>query len=257
MWKIGGVLLPLLLFSNEISITIAPSSYFFNLDPGINYNSNFMVFNNGNIPYSIKFEVYDLIQGDDGKIEPIKMETNSLGCELFLKFPKEEFNIKPNEKRFFKYYIEMPEKIEGGYACAVKVSLILEKNLNLNAIYSANLDPSIYSKFYISTEKKEGNLNLEEVSVGKKEGEEGYFLFLKLQNMESYFSKVKGFYSIRKEKETIMEGKIDYPNYIFPKKLVTLSFPINEIKTGEYLLFLTITHPNPKPIIKNLRFEIK
>jgi len=240
----------------KISITITPSSLNLNLKAGVFYNSQIEVVNSGDIDYLVKISFYDLAQDKEGEVGPFEPNSKERGAGSWLSSDLNSFPLKSGERKFFKYYINVPKEARGAYAGAILFKIETKKE---EQEFGASIEAGIASKLFITVNsEKEGDLNFKEFGI-KKEAEEGSFYFiLSMENNTDLFSSFFAFLYLKNEKgETIYEKNIKNNYPLFPKQSFEFKYELPKVGKGNYIGVLFLNQNGKDPIIKTISFKVE
>lgn len=238
----------------KISITITPSFLSLNLKENVLYDSQIQILNSGDIDYDVYVSFYDIEQLEDGEIEKFEPNTIKRGIGGWLSSDVKSFPLKSGEKYLFKYYINVPKGVYGGYAGGILFTIKTKKEAQE---FGTGIEAGILSKIYIISEEKKGILNFEDFKILKSENENTYYFSISLKNKTPFFSDFGGIFYLKDEKgETIYEKKISSERKVFPEKLLNLRYPIEKIKKGNLIGILVLNLNEEKPLIKTIYFRV-
>lgn len=238
----------------KISITITPSSLSLQLKSGVFYNSQIQVLNDGDVDYEVNVSFHDLGQNKNGEIFSQDPGILERGAGKWFSSDYNSFILKKGEKKFFKYYIDVPVLANGSYAGAILFTVQTPKTAQE---FGASISAGIASKIFITvSEMAETDYIFKDFkSIMDEKG--NYYFLLSLENPNEIFSYFSGKIFLKDEKgETIYENKIESDKPFFPKTNLELVYKLPEIKEGKYTGILLMNRKGKDPLIKTIRFKV-
>ncbi len=239
----------------KISITVTPSFLSINLKENVLYDSQIQILNSGDVDYDVYVSFYDMDQLEDGEVEKFEPNTTKRGIGGWLSSDVKSFPLKSGEKYLFKYYIDVPKGVDGGYAGGILFTIKTKKEAQE---FGAGIEAGVLSKLYVTiSEEKNGILDIKDFKIKKDEKGNSYYFIISLENKTPFFSYFKGIFYLKDEKgETIYEKKISSERGVFPEKSLEIRYKIEKIKKGNLIGILVLNLNEERPLIKTIYFKV-
>jgi len=189
------ILLPTLLFSAEVSISVSPIRVEHLVKKGEKGTDTISITNDGTASTRIKVSIEDWALTRDGNPTFMKAGSNPYSCAEWIRINPVDFRIDPGQSRQVRYTVAVPEGIEdGGY----RVAIIFETVPDVTPGEKAR---RVYLKGRIATILYElvgkpvpqGHANSLKVDLKKQ----GIDLILALQNTGKVHFRTKGLVTVK------------------------------------------------------------